>query len=119
MKKKKCAFLTADRGLFYAYPPSYEAVLVDPNYNGLKVVYKEKTAPKILSNHNTGFVSDCIEAISPLDGKMYTSKSKYYQALKDSGNHIVEAGEHGNKQEIRGDYNLRPELNQAIQRHLH
>lgn len=63
-------------------------------------------------------ISDCMEAVNPADGKMYSSKSRYYQTLKDTGSHVVEPGEHGQKRELRGDYNNRPELKRALQQHL-
>lgn len=63
-------------------------------------------------------IGDSIEALNPADGKVYSSKSKYYQALKDTGNHVVEPGEQGKKLGLQGDYNLRPELKQAMQQHL-
>lgn len=56
--------------------------------------------------------------VNPLDGKPYDSKSKYYKAVRASGSHIVEPGEHGKKRQQQGDYNVSKELKEALQQHL-
>ena len=63
-------------------------------------------------------ITDSIEVVNPADGKYYSSKSRYYQTLKDTGNHIIEKGEQGHKRELRGDYDNKQELRQALQQHL-
>lgn len=55
---------------------------------------------------------------NPADGKVYDSKSSYYKALKQSGSHVIEAGEKHSSKEIKGDYNVRKELTQAVSRYL-
>lgn len=108
---KKCKALPNGR---YAYPKG-ESIphLIDPYYEGFKIIfgYEQKINPHHL-------VIDSIEVVNPADGKVYTSRSKYYRSLKDSGNHIVERGEQGHKREIQGDFNVRKELKQAIEQHL-
>lgn len=56
--------------------------------------------------------------VNPVNGKPYDSKYKYYKAVKESGSHIVEPGEHGKKRQQEGDYNVAKELKEAIQQHL-
>lgn len=64
-------------------------------------------------------ITDGIEFKSHHDGKHYSSKHKYYQSLKDTGNHVVEAGENYMKnRQIQGDYNIKKELKQALEQHL-
>lgn len=64
-------------------------------------------------------ITDAVEVYSPADGKVYTSKSRYYQTLKDSGNHVIERGEnYGKNRQTQGDFNVKQELKQAIERHL-
>lgn len=64
-------------------------------------------------------VSDDLGGVmNPVDGKHYDSKSQYYKAVKASGSHIVEPGEHGHKRKQEGDYNVSKELRAAIQQHL-
>lgn len=71
-------------------------------------------------NWSSGHRTDTTEVKSMADGKVYTSKAKYYQSLKDNGSHVVEAGEQKcRSKEIRGDYNARKELTQAVYRHIH
>lgn len=106
-------------GLYHAWPPKYKAVMVDPTYNGFRVVYFKKPSSEKYGDGPYG-IMDSIELKSMVDGKTYTSKAKYYEALKASDSHIIEAGEHsGKSREITGDYNCRKELKQAIERHLH
>lgn len=90
-------------------------VLIDKNFCGWKVIYPHKN--KIEKDH-FGIITDSIEVLSTADNKTYTSKAKYYRSLKDHGNHVIEAGEHGKKREQQGDYNCRSELKQAVQQHL-
>lgn len=67
-----------------------------------------------------GHRTDTTEVKSMADGKTYTSKSKYYQSLKDKGSHVTEKGEFKDKpRELVGDYNVRKELTQAVSRHIH
>lgn len=65
-------------------------------------------------------ITDCVEVKSPIDGKIYTSKKKYYDHIEASGNHIVEKGEINlaPHREIRGDFDVSRELKQAIHQHL-
>lgn len=63
-------------------------------------------------------ISDNLDPIrNQADGKMYDSKSAYYAALKSSGHVIVENGMHSDKQETRGDFNVREALKGAAQQH--
>lgn len=56
---------------------------------------------------------------NPVNGKVYDSKTSYYKAVKDSGSHIVEAGEKKpQSKEVKGDFNVRKELTQAVYRHF-
>ncbi len=50
------------------------------------------------------------------DGKMYDSKSAYYQSLKDSGHVVVEAGM-DKPREQRGNFDVHKELKSAAQEH--
>lgn len=53
------------------------------------------------------------------DGKIYTSRTKYYQAIKAANCHITEPDSRPmGKREIRGDFNVRKELKSAVQQHL-
>lgn len=56
--------------------------------------------------------------VNPVNGKRYDSKSAYYRAVKESGSHIIEAGESGKERKQQGDYNVREELKEAIEQHL-
>jgi hypothetical protein len=59
--------------------------------------------------------------VNPADGKRYDSKSNYYRAVKAAGCHII-GNEWNNKQfkrpEVRGDFNIRPQFREALQKHL-
>lgn len=83
---------------------------------------KKSIAPKKYCSGPSG-IMDTIELRSVADGKMYDSKSKYYDSLKRSDSHIIEAGEQNldpnRKYETKGDFNCRKELKQAIEQHLH
>jgi beta-galactosidase beta subunit len=65
---------------------------------------------------------DSIEVKSMADGKTYTSKSQLKDSYKRHDVHIVEKGEAAaecrERKEIRGDYNCKAELKQALQKHL-
>ena len=64
-------------------------------------------------------ITDSIEVKSHHDGKVYSSKHKYYQSLKDSGHHVVERGEeYLSRKKIDGDFDCRKELKEAARRHL-
>lgn len=105
------------KGLYHAYAPEYKHVLVDKDYNGFKIVYKKCDMPKMESR---AWMTDSTEVKSMVDGKVYTSKAKYYQSLKDKGSHVIEKGEgSGVRKDVRGDYNVRKELTQAVHRHFH
>lgn len=57
--------------------------------------------------------------MNPVNGQRYTSKGKYYQAVRDAGCVVI-----GNekpkprKQEVRGDFNVRKELTEATRQVL-
>lgn len=53
------------------------------------------------------------------DGKVYDSRSKYYQAISAAGCHIAEADSRPkSKGDIRGDFNVRKELKAAVHKHV-
>lgn len=90
--------------------------------NRLSMAIKRSIQPGT-PKYNTGFVSDCIELKSMSDGKMYDSRARYYDSLKRNDSHIIEKGEHEQNLkkmgEVKGDFNCRKELKQAIEQHLH
>lgn len=97
-------------GLYHQYPEDDRPSLIDANFVGFKIIYvrddvKKRQAPSV--------ITDSIEIKGMHDGKMYTSKSKYYDALKQTGSHVLEKGESYGRKEVRGDFNLRKELTQA------
>jgi hypothetical protein len=112
-------------GLYYAYAPDYKPQMVDPNYNGFRIVYlKESTAPCM---HAAGpqVISDSLPGVKSMaDGKIYDSKSQLYESYKRHDVHIVEKGEHdlskgGYKDRLtKADLSCRKELKAAIQQHL-
>ena len=63
-------------------------------------------------------ITDGIEMMNPADGKVYSSKSKYYRALKDMWSHVIEPGEQGKTRGLQGDFNNKHELKRALQQHL-
>lgn len=102
-------------GLFHQYPGQKRPSLIDKNYEGFKIIYLRDDIKKTKSHQ---IIIDSIEVKSLADGKYYSSKSKYYQSIRDSGGHIVESGESNRKREIVGDFNVRKELTQATQQVL-
>ena len=97
-------------GLYHHYPSDDRPTLMDRYYSGFKIVYlredtKKERAPSV--------ITDSIEVKGMHDGKVYTSKGRYYQSLKANGSHILEKGESYGRKEVRGDFNLRRELTQA------
>jgi hypothetical protein len=79
----------ADRlpnGLYNCNPPDYIPVLVDAEYNGFRMVFgKEEKIKK-----SFGVITDTMDGTrNPVDGKMYDSKSRYYQTVKNAGCVIV------------------------------
>jgi hypothetical protein len=66
--------------------------------------------PKSVNNHM--IISDNLDRVyNPADGKHYDSKSKYYEAVKSKGCHIVEKGQ--TTRRLEADHNVRKELTQA------
>jgi len=111
IKTKPCL----PNGLYTSFHGDEYPTLMDESYNGFKITYLNAHVAK----SNTNVINDSIEVKGLHDGKTYSSKSRYYQSLKETGNHIVEKGEFNNKpRQIQGDYNVRKELKQAIQQHL-
>ncbi len=119
--KKKTGY-DQPNGLYHAIAPDYANVLVDPNYNGFKVIYFKIERASISCSGPHG-IMDTIELKSMADGKMYDSRSQYYESLKRNDSRIIEAGEleahKKSMREVRGDFNCRKELKQAIEQHLH
>lgn len=111
-KKVKCDVLP--QGYYVHDRESGHPCMVDPDYQGFRISYGPPESPK----SGIQVITDAIEVKSVNDGKVYTSKSKYYASLKASGAHVTEAGEHGMKRSLQGDYNVRSELKQALQQHL-
>lgn len=112
-KIRKCSALP--QGLYVFDKERNLPRMVDPDYEGFRIVWERDYAKK----SDIQIITDTIEVRSVNDGKIYTSKKKYYDSLKASGSHIVEAGEHKPQtKEIRGDFNVRPELKRALQQHL-
>lgn len=105
---------TLPNGLYVHDREKGMPVLVDPSFGGFRIVYEREEK----KTSGVQVITDSIEIFSPADGKHYTSKSEYYKALKSSGSHVLEKGEHGQQTGLKGDYNLKPELKQAIQQHL-
>lgn len=71
-----------------------------------------------------GFGSDYINGaggsvVNPINGKRYDSKSQYNRAVMDAGCRIV-GNDYNNKdlsrKEIRGNFDVRQELKQAVER---
>ena len=57
--------------------------------------------------------------MNPVNGKRYDSKSSYYGAVKDAGCHIIESQPKDFKRpEVRGDFNVRPQMREAVERVL-
>jgi hypothetical protein len=107
-KLKKGKYLP--NGLYNQYSHDDRPHLIDRNFEGFRIIYikddgKKRQAPSV--------ITDSIELKSMHDGRMYTSKSKYYDALKQTGSHVLEKGENYGRKEVRGDFNLRKELTQA------
>jgi hypothetical protein len=106
-----------DNGLYHAFAPDYTPVMVDPSFEGFRIVYHRETP--IRAERSCGVITDGIELKSMADGKIYTSKARYYESLKAADSHIIEAGEHKpDAQKLRGDFGCRKELKQAIHQHL-
>lgn len=69
-------------------------------------------------NISAEVIKDSMEPIKSMaDGKYYDSKSQYYVSLKAHGTHIVEKGEQKGNGPLRGDYNVKKELKQALHQH--
>lgn len=103
-------------GHYFSDPGDLHPTLINPDYEGFRITYGNMVKA---IKPTTGGIMDSIEVKGLHDGKMYTSKSKYYQSLKESGNHIIEKGEiKYDKRETQGDYNIKKELRQAVQQHL-
>ena len=78
------------------------------------------------SNPFSGFGSDTLGTnvngvFNHADGRRYDSKSEYNRAVRAKGCRIV-GNDLNNKQfkrpEVRGDFNVRPQLREAVQRIL-
>ena len=109
---------TYPNGYYEKFLGEEEVTLINPNYEGFRMVFKSGAQPKIIGRCETGYISDNVDFVSHHDGKYYSSKHKYYAELKASGNHVTEAGEIGSNRDLQGDYNVRKELKQALQQHL-
>lgn len=107
------------QGLFYAYPPDYEPVLVDADYNGFRLVYK-RPEPNNFGTSAYG-IMDTMGGVNgihnPVDGKRYDSKSAYHRKLKETGHHVYEGKGNPNKLLNRGDHNVFKELKAAAIQH--
>lgn len=118
MSKKK----PLSNGLYHAYPPEFEPVMIDPNYKGFRIVYmKEKIST---SGRTVNVITDSCEVKSMADGKTYTSKSQLKDSYKRHDVRIVEKGEYNPEKPQYGakmddsHFNCRKELKQAIQQVL-
>ena len=111
-KIRKCA--TLPQGFYVFDKERWLPELVDPAYEGFRISFGPPERPK----SGIQIITDTAEIRSVADGKTYTSKKKYYDSLKAQGSHVIEPGEHGHKRQLKGDYNVKRELHQAIQQHL-
>ena len=86
---KNGKLIKADRlpqGLYLHKPGDKRPTLVDPDYHGFKIVYAREQS----SGRHHGVITDTMDGTwNPIDGKMYDSKSKYYQTVKDAGCEIA------------------------------
>jgi hypothetical protein len=82
-------------------------VNVSPIFAG----HENYNSPDVNKENHIHIISDTIDGVlNPADGKRYDSKSKYYQAVKDSGSHIVEKGENYTKPELTNSSDYKKEL---------
>lgn len=88
--------------------------------------YRKYMSNKPVQSVFSGFGSDNLPGgvegiINHADGKRYDSKSQYERAVKAKGCRIV-GNDWNNKdlsrKEIHGDYNVRPQLKQAVEKVL-
>ena len=86
--------------------------------------YSKLSAPN-KRNPFTGFGSDYLPGgvngiLNHADGKHYDSKSQYERAVREKGCRVVGNDWNNVKQapqrEIRGDFNVRPALKQAVEK---
>lgn len=85
-----------------------------------KIEVPKPFKPKVYGTSANGIMDTMRATINPVDGKIYDSRSVYNRAVKASGCEIV-----GNDmktptkpREIRGDFNVRKELKQAVHKVL-
>lgn len=115
--KYKCGNVKCSK--IFVEPKNYES---DPLLRNCPKCKKSKGEVQYLGCGKEVYgVMDAIELKSMVDGKVYTSKSKYYESLKAGDSHIIEAGEHKENAmaKLRGDFGCKQELKQAIREHLH
>lgn len=110
-------------GLYYAYAPDYKPQMIDPKYDGFRIVYMGER--QITSNRPAGMevMTDNCEVKSMADGKTYTSKKQLYDSYKAHDVRVLEPGEYNPDKPHRdrlskADLNCRAELKAAIQQHL-
>lgn len=75
-----------------------------PKYRGPRSVF---ACPQIVRD-------DIGELRSMQDGKIYDSRSAYYQSLKDGGSRIIEAGEEPVAKDAQGDKITKHEIAAAL-----
>jgi hypothetical protein len=76
---------------------------------------EEKTVVLPDTWKKTHFTSDGMDPIvNQVDGKVYDSRSSYYKSLKDTGNHVLEAGESYKPIDVTSEKSYQEEIKKDV-----